>query len=120
MTKKEMFVALSQLNEVRANTELLERVEHELALLENRKANVNRKPTKKQLENNALMNAIVAEMEPGVAYTNREMLQSLACCGNMSSQKLNALLSQLVASNRVERKVEKRVARFTVLNDEWM
>ena len=104
MTKKEMFVALSQLNEVRANTELLERVEHELALLENRKASVK----------------LVSEMEPGVAYTNREMLQSLACCGNMSSQKLNALLSQLVAANRVERKVEKRVARFTVLNDEWM
>lgn len=118
MTKKEMFIALSQLAEVRANTELLERVEHELALLENRKANVNRKPTKKQLENNALMNAIVSEMEPGVAYTNREMLQSLASCGNMSSQKLNALLSQLMASNRVERKVEKRIARFTVVKNE--
>lgn len=118
MTKKEMFVALSQLSEVRANAELLERVEHELALLENRKASVNRKPTKKQLENNALMNVIVSEMEPGVAYTNREMLQSLACCSNMSSQKLNALLSQLVANNRVERKVEKRVARFTVVENE--
>ena len=118
MTKKEMFIALSQLNEVRANSELLERVEHELALLENRKANVNRKPTKKQLENNALMNAIVNEMEQGVAYTNREMIQSLRCCGDMSSQKLNALLSQLVASNRVERKVEKRVARFTVVENE--
>lgn len=118
MTKKEMFVALSQLSEVRANTELLERVEHELALLENRKASVKRKPSKKQLENAELMNAIVSEMEPGVSYTNREMLQSLACCGNMSSQKLNALLSQLVANNRVERKVEKRVARFSVVENE--
>lgn len=118
MTKKEMFVALSQLNEVRVNAELLERVEHEIALLENRKASVKRKPSKKQLENAELMNAIVSEMEPGVAYTNREMLQSLACCGNMSSQKLNALLSQLVANNRVERKVEKRVARFTVVDNE--
>lgn len=118
MTKKEMFVALSQLSEVRANAELLERVEHELALLENRKASVKRKPSKKQLENNALMNAIVSEMEPGVAYTNREMLQSLACCGNMSSQKLNALLSQLIANNRVERKVEKRVVRFSVVENE--
>lgn len=118
MTKKEMYIALSQLNEVRANAELLERVEHELALLENRKASVKRKPSKKQLENAELMNAIVSEMEPGVAYTNREMLQSLAVCGNMSSQKLNALLSQLVANNRVERKVEKRVARFTVVESE--
>lgn len=116
MTKKEMFVALLNLNDVKANQELATMVEKELHLLE-RRSNATRKPTKKQIENSILSDAILSEMEEGKAYTNKEMIANLPSCANLSSQKLNALLIKMVGNGTVERKVEKRVALFIKKNE---
>lgn len=112
MTKKEMFITLLNLDAVKANADLAAMVEKELRLLE-RRSNVQRKPTKKQLENAVLIADILADMEVGKSYTNKEMIASLPSCASLSSQKLNALLIKMVGNGTVERTVEKRVAMFT-------
>lgn len=51
MTKKEMFVAIRE--QVSANTEMVDFLNHEIEILEKRNATRSSKPTKAQLEKNA-------------------------------------------------------------------
>lgn len=111
MTKKEYFEELLVIPEVAENEELVAFIEKEIALLEKR-SNSPKKPTKKQLENEKLIEAILNEMEEGKEYTNKSMIENLKACENMSSQKLNALLVKMQNSEKVTRVVKKRVAYF--------
>ena len=112
MTKKEMYIELLNLKAVNENAELVTALNHELELLQ-RRANVPKKPNKKQQANAKLLAGILAEMAIDKPYTNSEMLKELDACAGLSSQKLNALLSRGVKENKIVRTVEKRVAYFT-------
>ena len=112
MTKKEMYIELLNLKVVNENAELVAALNHELELLQ-RRANVPKKPNKKQQANAELLAGILSEMAIDKPYTNNEMLKELGACAGLSSQKLNALLSRGVKENKIVRTVEKRVAYFT-------
>lgn len=112
MTKKEMYIELLNLKAVNENAELVVALNHELELLQ-RRANVPKKPNKKQQANAELLAGILSEMAIDKPYTNSEMLKELGACAGLSSQKLNALLSRGVKENKIVRTVEKRVAYFT-------
>lgn len=111
MTKREYFEELLVIPEVAENEELVAFIEKEIALLEKRSKSP-KKPTKKQLENEKLIEAILNEMEEGKEYTNKGMIENLKACENMSSQKLNALLVKMQNSEKITRVVKKRVAYF--------
>lgn len=69
------------------------------------------KPTKTQVENEAIKEKIldVLSDEP---MTVKEIMAVID--GDYSSQKLSALLRQLVAAEKVVKTVEKKVSRFAL------
>lgn len=71
------------------------------------------KPTKTQVENEKVKEAILAVLadcdEP---ITVKEILGLLE--GDYTSQKISALLRQLVNSGKVEKTIEKKVSRFAL------
>lgn len=71
------------------------------------------KPTKTQVENEAIKEqilAVLADCEEGV--TVKEILGLLD--GDYTSQKISALLRQLVTAEKVVKSTEKKVSRFAL------
>ena len=114
-TKKDNFMELLTLNEVRENARLVEFIQHELELLErkNSSANGEKKLTATQVANENLKDAILEEMEENRLYTISEMLKALPCCAELSNQKVTRLVAQLVSDNKVIRTEDKRKAYFS-------
>lgn len=115
MTKKEM---LNEVVTIVANTdrsdrdELIEALNHEIELLEKR--NASRKPTKVQRANEELkeeIKAVLSEAESPVTVSD---LLSDERLSGYSSQKVSALLRQLVANDEVVRMEDKRKAYFSI------
>ena len=114
-TKKDNFMELLTLNEVRENARLVEFIQHELELLErkNSSANGEKKLTATQVANENLKDAILEEMEENRLYTISEMLKALPCCAELSNQKVTRLVAQLVSDSKVIRTEDKRKAYFS-------
>ena len=74
-TKRDNFNTLLGLNEVASNPQLVEFIEHELALLD-KKNSAERKPTPKHVENAGYRADILAYMEQGVQYTAGDLAKS--------------------------------------------
>ena len=71
------------------------------------------KPTKTQVENEAIKEqilAVLAECDEGVMV--KEILGMLE--GDYTSQKISALLTQLVKAGKVVKTIEKKVSRFAL------
>ena len=111
MTKRDYFA------QIKANYALTEDevafIDHEIELLSRSKGG-ERKPSARQIENASLKEQIVASMEPNTLYTVTDMLKNFEVCAEMSSQKVSALISQLVAENAVVKTVDKRKAYFSL------
>ena len=110
MTKKDYFAQL------KANYPLTEDeiafIDHEIELL-SKKSSAERKPSARQIENETIKSAIIAEMAENTMYTIGEMLKNFACFGeDMTSQRLSALVAQLVDEGKVIREMDKRKAYF--------
>ncbi len=69
------------------------------------------KPTKTQIENEAVKEKIL-EVLSDEPMTVKEILAVID--GDYSSQKISALLRQLVNADKVEKTVEKKVSRFAL------
>lgn len=75
------------------------------------KSNTERKPTKKQIENEGIKTRIMELL------TDHEPMQAKEVAAELelsSSQQASALLRQLVEAGLVEKVVDKRVSRFQV------
>lgn len=114
MTKKEYF---AQLMEVVVNAgvdnevELVNFITHEVELL-SKKSNVK---TKAQKENEALVEVIYqALVEVAHPVTVTELQGVNAEVGEMSNQKVSALLKKLVDAQRVNKVVDKKKSYFSV------
>ena len=71
------------------------------------------KPTKTQVENEAIKEQILAVLaDCGEAVTVKEILGLME--GDYTSQKISALLRQLVTAEKVVKTVEKKVSRFAL------
>lgn len=71
------------------------------------------KPTKTQVENEGIKEKILAVLaECDEAVTVKEILPLMD--GDYTSQKISALLRQLVTSGKVTKAIEKKVSRFSL------
>ena len=122
-TKKDKFNALAtMLNSIDPTNvvvdgltagDLAEFIAHEIDLLNNRN-NGDRKPTAKQTENDGIKQAILEGMADNRLYTITEMMKEIPACGELSNQKISAMLKQMVATENpaVEKLVDKRKTYF--------
>ena len=115
MTKREMFTAIMNVAEVSANAEMVEFLQHQIDLLDNRKGS--NKPTKTQTENEGVKNDIYDILaENG----NRMRVKDIAEDERMAGyhpNKISALLRQMlpdVGDGRVVKEVEKKVSYFRI------
>lgn len=113
MTKRDYFNELLAIAEVKENKAMVDFINHELELLDKKNASKSNSMTKEQKANENLKNQIIEEMEQGKRYTISDMLKELACCKELTNQKVSALVRQLVAEGKVVRVEEKRKAYFS-------
>jgi len=112
-TKREIYTELLAIPAVAEQEHLVAALEHEIELLDAK--NVNRKPSKKQIEkqeyDTELRIAIVNEMEIGRQYSAEEMtktLPTLIAEPELKPAKVTYLMQALVKDGSVERIVDKR------------
>lgn len=115
-TKREMFKALKA--KYSLTPEETAFIDHELELL-SQKATAIRKPTDRQKQNDIYKDDILAFMgeNPTVLYTIGDLwkqVPSLASNSDMSSQRITAMIGQLVEAGKVNRIVEKRKTYFQI------
>lgn len=116
MTKKEMFQSILAIDAVAANEEMVEFLNHQIALLDSRKSGT-KKPSKTQEANIGIKDTIcevLAESETPLRVKDLLEDERLA---EFSSSKITALLRQMlpeVGDGRVVRTIEKKVAYFTL------
>lgn len=119
MTKKEMFTALLNLNEVAARPDLVAGIEHEIDLLSRKNAST-RKPTAHQEENDMLIEKIVNVLfrAPEAGMTVTEIAKALNN-PDLTHSRINQLVKKLKDNGTVIREEVKRRAYFR-LSEEAM
>ncbi len=110
MTKVEMFKAIMSKYDLAPSE--VEFIEHEIELLE--KKNSSRKPSKAQTENEGYKTAILEGMEEGKFYTITDLIKSISAIGELTNQRVSALVRQLKEEDLVLRKEEKGKAYFSL------
>ena len=81
-----------------------------------KKASAEKKPTKTQLEADALADALYDEMlADGGKLTVSEMLAKFDCVKGMSNQKVSAIVRKLKDAGRVVKDVEGRKSLFSAV-----
>ena len=113
MTKREMFVAIANVAEVAANEEMVNFINHEIELLDNRKTS-KKGLTKTQKENEGVK-AVIAEVlaDTGEKMTVTELIADERLNG-FTNQKISALLRQMVETGKVVKTIEGKKAFFAV------
>lgn len=111
ITKKEMFAQIIANYALTAEEKAF--MEHEIELL-NRKGSKDRKPTAKQLANEEMKSAIFNLMNPNQLYTCTELSKVLQPNyeENISTNKISALLRQMIENGTVVKTTEKRKSYF--------
>lgn len=113
ITKKDRFNELLALDSVKANPELVAFIDHEIELLERKNATSGeRKPTKTQLANEGIKADILALFAAGQPLTCSELIKLDSSLAEFSSQKIVALIHQLVKEGKLTREVVKGKAFF--------
>ena len=119
-TRKEMFTSVSDfLAEHDADTALIDFVNHQIELLDNKKES--KKQSKEQEENATYSNAIYEQMAFERKYSAVELMKELPAVSDwnanheteLSVQKLASLLKPLVDGGKVIKTTEKRRVFYT-------
>ena len=119
-TRKEMFTRVSDfLAEHDADTALIDFVNHQIELLDNKKES--KKQSKEQEENAAYSDAIYEQMAFERKYSATELMKELPAVNEwntsheteLSVQKLASLLKPLVDGGKVIKTTEKRRVFYT-------
>lgn len=116
-TKKDNFIAIRTILEGVNRPDLVQVIEHEIELLENKAAK--RKPSKSQVANAELTEVLLEVLEESFdpltileIQDKDERLKALEDGTPISNQRMSALLRPLVANGTVIRTEEKRKAKF--------
>ena len=108
MTRVEaLTLAITALTDNTEAVEVLTTIRDSIAKANSRKSD---KPTKAQVANMDVKSRLIAHMGDGNRYTVAELVKALD--NEFSSQKLSALLRQLILSGDVVREEDKRKAVF--------
>lgn len=113
ITKKEMFTMIKA--QVKDNAEMVAFIDHEIELLDKKASN--KKATKTQEANIGIKSTILAVLEGGKSMTVTEMQGASAELGELSNQKVSALVRQLVESGEVVKTIDKKVSRFSLADN---
>ena len=113
MTKKEKFEMLKAIPAVQENEMLVEFIEHEMELLARKGAGGEKKMTATQKVNEGIKTTILESMEPGKLYSISDMIKQFDCCIDMSNQRVNALVRQMMPE-KIDRILVKRRAYFAL------
>lgn len=113
ITKKEMFTMIKA--QVKDNAEMVAFIDHEIELLDKKASN--KKATKTQEANVGIKSTILAVLEGGKSMTVTEMQGASAELGELSNQKVSALVRQLVESGEVVKTIDKKVSRFSLADN---
>lgn len=114
LTKREKFEMLLAIEEVKANTMLVDFINHELELLA-KKNSADKKPTAQQVANQSIQKAILDEMaKTRKQYTITDLIKTVPECADLTNQRVSALVKQLVDTNHVVRTEDKRKAYFSI------
>lgn len=118
-TKKDNFIAIRTILEGVNRPDLVQVIEHEIELLENKAAK--RKPSKAQVANAELTGILLEVLEGSFdpltileIQGKDERLQTLEDGTPISNQRMSALLRPLVANGTVIRTEEKKKAKFAL------
>ena len=119
VTKRERFAQLMEIvkaSDVENSAELVAFIEHEVELL-TKKNSRSGKPTKTQVENEAIKTQILSILERvGKPMTVTQLLAESELA-DLSNQKISALLTQLRKSGEVVRTTEKKVAFYSLADE---
>lgn len=112
-TRKEYFVEIMNLEQVQSNEDYVAFLEKEIEKC-NRKS-VSKKPTATQLENEKLKNAILVFLsgEVNSRFTVTELTQQVDELEGRTTQKVSALMRQLLLEGLVTRVTEKNKTYFS-------
>ena len=113
ITKKEMFTMIKA--QVKDNAEMVAFIDHEIELLDKKASN--KKATKTQEANIGIKSTILAVLEGGKPMTVTEMQGASAELGELSNQKVSALVRQLVEAGKVVKTIDKKVSRFSLADN---
>ena len=113
ITKKEMFTMIKA--QVKDNAEMVAFIDHEIELLDKKASN--KKATKTQEANVGIKSTILAVLEGGKSMTVTEMQGASTELGELSNQKVSALVRQLVEAGEVVKTIDKKVSRFSLANN---
>jgi predicted transcriptional regulator len=119
ITKKEMFaqvIAMAQGKEVSVSAdEIVAFAEHEIELLNKKAGTKSKKETANDAENARLMEVIVETLTGSEkAMTVSELMTANAELGELSNQKVSALMKKLVDGGRVQKSTDKRKSVFSI------
>lgn len=121
MTKSELFknaIAVIETTSVENKAELIEGLNHEVELLA-RKASTPRKPTKTQLENEGLKDAIFTFLSySNTPQTIKEITTGVEGLTDLSNQRVTHLLTALRNEGKVKRTVVKKVPYYEIGTEE--
>lgn len=115
MTKREMFSAILAIDEVSANAEMVEFLNHQIDLLDSRKKSD--KPTAKQTANESIKDLICEVLGESENPMRVKDLIADERLSDYSSSKVTALLRQMlpdVGDGRVVKTIEKKVSYFSL------
>lgn len=110
-TKREMFALIA--SALADNTEVVEFCNHEVELLDRKASYKSSKPSKKAVENEAIKAEILEVLGGSEAPMTISEINTVLDKG-FTSQKVSALLTQLIKADKVVKTYEKKVAYFGV------
>ena len=113
ITKKEMFTMIKA--QVKDNAEMVAFIDHEIELLDKKASN--KKATKTQEANVGIKSTILTVLEGGKSMTVTEMQGASAELGELSNQKVSALVRQLVEAGEIVKTIDKKVSRFSLADN---
>lgn len=119
ITKREMFaqvIAMAEGREVSVSAEdIVTFAKHEIELLEKKAGTKSKKETANDAENARLMEVIVEILTGSEkAMTVSELMTANVELGELSNQKVSALMKKLVDGGRVQKSVDKRKSVFSI------
>ena len=111
-TKKQMFEGLLKMPNL--SQEQIDFINHELELLA-KKNGGERKPTSKQVENAAIAEQMVAEMQENRLYSTTEISKEIPAVAGLSTQKITPMLTAMVEAGKVAKTIEKGRSYYKVV-----
>ena len=107
-----MFAMIKEVEGVKENADMVAFIDHELELLAKKSAN--KKPTKTQEENEGIKAEILNVLtDEGVTVSDLQSKSDVL--GNLSNQRVSALLRQLIADGKVAKNVDKKKSYFSLV-----